>query len=72
VLTAVPAAGLADWLAVVPEPLAAPAFWFAFVGLPLFVVVPEFPGAPVTRVSLLAAVPPCGFTDCDALVFAGC
>jgi hypothetical protein len=30
VVTAVPAAGFADW-AVVPEPLAAPAFWFAEV-----------------------------------------
>jgi hypothetical protein len=31
VLTPVPAAGLADWFAVVPEPLAAPAFWLAVV-----------------------------------------
>jgi hypothetical protein len=41
--------------------------------LPGFAVllVSELLGAPVTRVSVLAAVPPCGFTDWDAVVLAG-
>ena len=38
---------------------------------PLPLGAPALPGVAVTRVSVLAAVPPCGFTDWDALVAAG-
>jgi hypothetical protein len=44
------------------------------LGAAVLLEVPELPGeaellgAPVTRVSLLAAVPPCGLTDWDAVV----
>lgn len=41
------------------------------LGAPELLGVSELPGFAVTRVSVFAAVPPCGFTDWDAVVPAG-